>query len=534
MGVVSSPHPACVHSMNQNPGPLNSRTNAGPRAGPGPKLLVELEPAPQVFWRNLSDLVTARRTLPVATTCRPGALWSDVFVASRTPWWRFLESMLGHLVAVAIIMNVSQESTLREKLEQRRNFQHTSITYYRPAPTFPALGSNPGRARGRAKGQAASVQPATIRVAPKHTPRLVAPPDIKMSGPARPEIVANHPALPAMPLSATGRWQRNGPLSAALVVAPPPELPQGSGRRQPSLLRVPAVAPPSNTGGLFSLRASATPSATVVGPAPVVPGVVPGAIHRISDLNIGRSDAVAPAPRLPMQEQRAVSGKAQRILGSGASMMVPPPPSVPRSGTFAGGRGVAPSGGGSQVVPPPPTVQGPGSRTGGQVNWTSGVGMQVVPPAPSVESAGSTPRGGPGSSLISDVQVVPPAPTVQGAAANGAGRGNSPGAGVQQVVAPAPAVEGAGTAARGGRGSSLSSGLQAVAPAPSRGGAGGFAQRGCASRRAGSGDGRGGWIQGRGHEPAGEPWHAGWGAGRSRAGRRQFSRRRTRDGRNAA
>ncbi|HXP16027.1 MAG TPA: hypothetical protein VN868_02915 [Terriglobales bacterium] len=396
-----------------------------------------------------------------------------MFVASRTPWWRFLESMLGHLVAVAIIMNVSQESTLREKLEQRRNFQHTSITYYRPAPTFPALGSNPGRARGRAKGQAASVQPATIRVAPKHTPRLVAPPDIKMSGPARPEIVANHPALPAMPLSATGRWQRNGPLSAALVVAPPPELPQGSGRRQPSLLRVPAVAPPSNTGGLFSLRASATPSATVVGPAPVVPGVVPGAIHRISDLNIGRSDAVAPAPRLPMQEQRAVSGKAQRILGSGASMMVPPPPSVPRSGTFAGGRGVAPSGGGSQVVPPPPTVQGPGSRTGGQVNWTSGVGMQVVPPAPSVESAGSTPRGGPGSSLISDVQVVPPAPTVQGAAANGAGRGNSPGAGVQQVVAPAPAVEGAGTAARGGRGSSLSSGLQAVAPAPSMDGAGG-------------------------------------------------------------
>src|ERR1700737_1940045 len=226
MGVVSSPHPACVHSMNQNPGPLNSRTNAGPRAGPGPKLLVELEPATQVFWRNLSDLVTARRTLPLATTCRPGALWSDVFVASRTPWWRFLESMLGHLVAVAIIMNVSQESTLREKLEQRRNFQHTSITYYRPAPSFPALGSNPGRARGRAKGQAASVQPATFRVAPKHTPRLVAPPDIKMSGPARPEIVASHPALPAMPLSAPG---------AAPGCGPPPAQPLEGSSRSPAV-----------------------------------------------------------------------------------------------------------------------------------------------------------------------------------------------------------------------------------------------------------------------------------------------------------
>src|SRR6202022_1443986 len=85
MGVVSSPHPACVHSMNQNPGPLNSRTNAGPRAGPGPKLLVELEPAPQVFWRNLSDLVTARRTLPVATTCRPGALWRRGHHHERVP-----------------------------------------------------------------------------------------------------------------------------------------------------------------------------------------------------------------------------------------------------------------------------------------------------------------------------------------------------------------------------------------------------------------------------------------------------------------
>jgi hypothetical protein len=453
--------------MNQNPGPQNSRTDTGRRVESGLNLLVELEPAYRVFWQNLGDLLAARRTPPVATTPSSGTLWNDVFVGSRTPWWRFLESILGHLIAVAIIMNVSQEVALQQKIEQRRTFQHTSITYYRPEPTFPALRSNPGRVRGRSKGQTAALQAATIRVAPEHAQRLVVPPDIKMSGAARPDILVQDPALPAAPLAATGGSQRSGPLSATAVVAPPPELRQGTGRRQSGLLKVSAVGPPSNVGGLFSLRTSSTPSATVVGPAPVVGG----AIHRISDLNIGRSEAVAPAPRLPMQEQSTVSGKAQGILGLAASVVVPPPPSVPRSGTLAGGRGIAPSGAGLQVVPPPPTVQDPGTPAGGRVNWGSGADILVVPPVPSVEGAGSTPRGGAVSSLISGVQVVPPAPSIQGAG-RGVGRGGSLGAGTQ-VVPPAPSVDGTGSGAGNGRGSSLSADLRAVPPPPSVDGAGG-------------------------------------------------------------
>ena len=168
------------------------------------------------------------------------------------------------------------------------------------------------------------------------------------------------------------------------------ERPAGSG-----CLKVSVVAPAPEPGAVSSGRVMTVPGAAAVGPPPVVQA----SISRPGDMNIGPSAVVAPAPRLPMGEQRAISGGAEATLGSPIALAVPPPPSAPRGGTLGDGRAGAFSGGGLQVVPPPPSVQAVQNWAtpagSGQMGSWSSAGLQAVPPAPSLQSAGNSGAGRP-------------------------------------------------------------------------------------------------------------------------------------------
>ena len=384
--------------------------NAHLKAAPRLKLVLELEPAHRVFFRNLADILLFRSPPPIATTSRPAPFWSDVFVYSGVPWWWLLGSMLWHVLAVVAVWSLSQGWALQEHLQQRRTFHQTYVSYYTPPQSFPALGSSRSRVGARPKEQreSASAHQPLIWVAQERTQSIITPPDIKLTEPGRPNIVASNPAPPAMPLSATGRSQLIVPAGPTLVVAPPPDVNPATARR----LGVPpasVVAPPPDVEAVSGRRAITAPNASVVAPPPTVQGSIP----KVGNINIGHSEVVEPSPRLPMHEQRAISGIAQATLGSPATSVVPPPPSVKRSGTLVDGRVSSLSSAGLHVVPPSPSVEDAGNSTGGaRVSSLSSAGLHVVAPAPSVEDADNSAGGGHLTAMDIPPAVAPPPPPV--------------------------------------------------------------------------------------------------------------------------
>ena len=405
------------------------------------KLLVELEPAHRVFLRNLYD--TLRSIPPRAHEFRSLSFWREVFYYSGLPWRRFGQSLLGHAVVLALVLIVSQTWTQDQPL-RRSPFENTHLTYYKPDATYPALRGNPAPVQRASRKQIDSARRGAIRVAPERAQAAMKAPDIKLKGPARPTIAALNPVLPAMPLASTGSSRFSGPSSSTAIVAPPPEVSQGTSRRL-GLLQASGIAPAPQVGVESSRRAMTVPGAPVVGPPPVLQA----SIRRVGDMNIGPAAVVvvAPAPRLPVGEQRTISGTVQSALGGLVGLAVPPPPTVAGSGTHGGGRAGVLSGTGSSVVPPPPSAQAienadssAGTGRGGSLsgNSLSSAGVQAVPPPPLLGGAGGSGAGQraglfSGAGAGNSVQGVPPAPSV------GEG-GNSSHGGRQMAMANAPAL----------------------------------------------------------------------------------------------
>ena len=429
-----------MERLDGEPATAGTSGTSSPKAGVHPqaasrlRLLVELEPAHRVFLRNLADLL--RRAPAGANGLRPMPLWREVFFYSDLPWQRFAESMVCHMIALAVVLILSQWST--QDLPRRRSmFENSHITYYKPSGSFPALRSSPARPRPSSRKQD-SASRGSIRVAPERAQASLKPPTIKLNGPARPNLAGTSiagasPVPPMMPFASTGLSHLPVPAGSTSIVAPPPEVSQGTSR-QLGLPQGSVVAPAPEPGAVSSGRVMTVPGAAAVGPPPVVQA----SISRLGDMNIGPSAVVAPAPRLPMGEEHAISGGAQATLGSPIALAVPPPPSAPRGGTLGNGRAGALSGGGLQVVPPPPSVQavqnvGDPAGSGQMGSWSS-TGLQPVPPAPSLQSAGNSGVGRPTNlPPSSGLQGVAPTPSV------GAG-GNSGRAGRQVALNASPAL----------------------------------------------------------------------------------------------
>lgn len=388
------------------------------------KLLPEIEPAYRVFFRNLFDVL--RPKPPGANGIQNVGFWREVLFYSDIPWQRFAESMVGHLVALAVVLLMSQVWKSQELPRRRSMFENSHLIYYKPTDSFPALRGNPAPVRPFKRHD--SARRGSIRVPPERAKAerqaAIKAPDLKLKGPGGPNLAASNVVPPVMPLASTGLSRLIVPAGPTTIVAPPPEVSQASSRRL-GLPQASSVAPAPELGVVSSGRVMTVPAATVVGPAPVMQA----AMRKLGDLDIGPSAVVAPAPRLPVGEQSMISGMGRTNSGSLIALAVPPPPSAPQSGTLASGRAGSLLGGGSQIVPPPPSVQAVqtagNTGAGGQFGSWPGAGLQPVPPAPSLQGAGDS-GGDRGSSSLSSAGVkgVPPAPSVGGGSGGDSGQGS--------------------------------------------------------------------------------------------------------------
>lgn len=279
---------------------------------PEPKFLVELEP----WHRNLAGLLKRQPNAPLPSPSSPGEFWPDVFVASGLPWRRFLDSTVYHLLLVAAFWGSYQLGFGRPHLVAPSTFNRADVIYYPESEYLPPLNSPRHISYLPKKGEPEFARQDIISVPanPDNSQQtIVTAPQVKLDHDVpMPNIVAWSPTKVEVPLAATER-------SAAEMTLP--ELPTS------------VVAPPPDVRADARLRAMDAPDSGVIKPPP---SVQQAALRSLGDVDIGHSEVVGPAPKLPMAEQHRAGGLGNSPLTS-ATAVVPPPPSIGGSGGPRGG-----------------------------------------------------------------------------------------------------------------------------------------------------------------------------------------------------
>lgn len=309
---------------------------------PAPTLLVQLEPSHRVFFRNLRDMLWPRRTAELQLVSPPGDFWDDVFVGSRLPWGRFAVSAVFHVAVVAVLWGSARLWPQRTHIAAPVAFHSSDVIYYEAE--LPPLDTGGAKPRAAAKSDPVYSPQPIISVPPDSDNRrqtIVTPPNLKLNHDVPlPNVVAWNRVQPSIPLAATtGHTSQKMPTLSANVVAPAPELSQSKLSQAPSLTES-AVAPAPNLDETSAKHALPAAQTAVIAPPP---GVELSSVRKLSDINIGHAQVVAPAPQLPVEEQHAVgaSGRAQGSLGNPGAAVVPPPPSMQGAGTNQDGRMIA-------------------------------------------------------------------------------------------------------------------------------------------------------------------------------------------------
>lgn len=308
-----------------------------------PTLLISVEPWRKTFFRNLRDLVWQRQQSPLKVVSRPGTFWDDVFVASPLPWGKFGESAILHAILIAALWGTSPLWLQGTHVVAPAVFHSSDVVYYSAPEYLQPLDTGGVKARLPRKADPAYAPQPIISVpreADNRRQTIVTPPNIKLDHDVPlPNVVAWGPVQPAVPLSATSRaTDMRLPEMTTAVVAPPPEVSKNRLDAAPTLAQT-VVAPSPDMNSARSNRSAHMQEPAVVEPPP---SVDTASIRKVGDINIGHAPVVAPAPQLPVGEQRAVATLAQGPLGGASPAVVPPPPSVPgRGGSGAGGRMIA-------------------------------------------------------------------------------------------------------------------------------------------------------------------------------------------------
>ena len=428
------------HDLENSGDVLGSDDATGLPPAPVPKLLLELEPAGHVFFRNLTDTLLRREAPVVYGVSRPELLWNDIFVDSAMPWKRFLQSVLWHLVALIAVWNLSQGWATSEQILRRRTISHNSyVSYYQPPSSFPTAGSHRPVARAVSRAGSRSAPRPALLVRTGSSQPAIAPPTVKLTPRGRLSLVAWKPGLPL------------APRPAALAVTPPRRTTFSSAGR-PSLVQASVVAPPPLVGAVFGQPAVARLRPLVVVPSPTLEF----SISPTGNATFGRTAVVGPPPAMPSREQSNMA--AVSLAGAGA--VIGPPPGMPSREqssmaaiTLAGaGAVVGPppgmplhehssisavtlAGAGTVIGPPPgmPLHEQPGIAAG-----TLGAsGASVVPPPPSLAGSATLDRRNAGSLSGAGSQVAIPSPSVTGADAP-AGGSRQVAMNIHPPVAPLP------------------------------------------------------------------------------------------------
>jgi TonB family protein len=331
-------------SMNQGPLLIDTSRRRKPKPVAGLTLLVTLPPWHRVFLRNLRDFFWRPRRPPLQLVSRPAPFWPDVFVPSRLPWNRFLQSTLGHLVMIAAVWGSSRFLPdlwpQSAQIVPRSVFHSSDVIYYEPSEYLAPLDTGGTHVQVAKKGEPAYAPQPIISVPPEADNRrqtVVAPPNLKLEHDVPlPNVVAWGNSTPRIPSAtmASAPSDLKLPALPTSVVAPPPDV--RSELKQTPALSASVVAPAPEVDAALSRRAVRAPQAAIVEPPPRIEN---RASSRLSDINIGRAQVVAPAPQLPMGEQHASANMA--ALGNTGAAAVPPPPSIQGSGTSGDGRLIA-------------------------------------------------------------------------------------------------------------------------------------------------------------------------------------------------
>jgi hypothetical protein len=349
---------------------------------PAPNLLFKVEPAYRVFLSNLIDTLHPPQLPALKLTSLPARFWPDVFVPSQLPWQRFVQSMVLHVIMVVALGSLLEFGFSQRQLRHSQlRFNKSDVIYYSPSDYLLSFKRVTGTSQSRRTQQPALVKQSVISVSREsgsRTPTSVTPPTIKLNEELRlARIMAWNSAIPAVPLMATMRSERNMPAVSPSVIAPPPEISEVS----PSRHLTPA-----------------TP--VVIEPAPSVHP----SIRQIASISIGQLQVVGPAPEMPLYQQ--VSFPAQRTLVASTSV-VRPPPSVRGLGNTGLRTSSLPDE--MPVVPPAPLLQSAGMQSAGShpSGSSDGIAVPVVPPPPSIDSFGHAGSQRISSLLAAGMQIAP-------------------------------------------------------------------------------------------------------------------------------
>jgi TonB family protein len=243
-------------------------------------------------------------------------------------------------VAFGLLVAFTRFFALQPQVAARPTFDHTQVIYYQPSEYLPPIDTRTAEAAQHQKADQEFSRQPIISVPPEADNRsqtVVTPPNVKLKHDvALPNLVAwadkiEKPrlAIPPAPLTPAADITRIAPQIENAVVAPPPDAAHLTHRRDSPILQNSVVAPPPD------LRASGPATfqalqATLIAPPPNVEG---DSTRPLGDLNIGRSSVIAPAPQLPVAEQRTIPGSPSSGVGGAGPQVVPPPPSLVRSGS---------------------------------------------------------------------------------------------------------------------------------------------------------------------------------------------------------
>jgi TonB family protein len=449
-----------------------------------PRLLLDLEPWGQTFWRNLVDTCLRRQPPAIHITSPPAPFWHDVFVPQRMPWGAFTESILYHLIVFAVAWGISSLLPPERRVVKVRRFDPRDAIYYSPSDFLPPIDTGRPHLAKTIKGDPEFARQSILSVPPESDNRhqtIVTPPEIRINHDIdTPNIVAWGDHSVPVPGAALERKTPSVPVLPNQIVAPVPEVDQRSARSLASLeqrivapppevqngvravasLSVNIVAPSPDANVAGSRRALRGPEASVVEPPPATDSA---SIRRLGDLNIGRSEVIVPAPQLPLASQRALSGLGTD--GRDGRAVVPPPPtmegttgtkatSAARSGRVQGIAG----GSDGRVIPPPPSVPGPRSADAGGRIIALSIHPSVEPPPepPQGNRRGTfaaSPQGKAGAPGTPDLRADSSGTDGLGAGKNGASSGTGSGgsaAGAPPGLHVGPGARSATAATAGG------------------------------------------------------------------------------------
>ena len=339
-----------------------------------PPLLIQWEPWPKAFLRNLADQFRPAPP-PLILTSRPALFWHDVFVKRELPKRPFVVSFIYHLGVAALIylfptlVLLSRPTPIYAPAEQK------TLTYYQISEYLPPVQTESAPAKVARKGEPAFAKQPIISVpqnADNHEQSIVDPVVVKIDPEhvQLPNIVVWTPSpVPATPAVTRATAKLILPTLPVQVVQPAAE----AQAREIAKLKMPDMPQPS-----------------VVEPPPT-----PDAVSRkLADMNMASVNVQVEQPKLPVPEQVAsVNTRAASAIKQGPDTNPPPPPPV-----ISGGSGSEAAGKLIALGLHPADVHGPITLPGGNRHGEFAATPEGKPDAPGTPDikAGGAGNGGSG------------------------------------------------------------------------------------------------------------------------------------------